>query len=209
LDPHFASHIRRIKQELGCKTFSVTNASRISPELARDIVASGLDKIKVSFYGINQREYEAVHRQLNYARTVEGIMNLVAAKRQARSKLIIRIQYIGRWWKFIPFFLQWCTKARVGFNTLHNYGTGRSYNKVNGRKPRGCPMVKQPILQVLWTGQVVPCCYDFNGTMLLGDLRRQTIEQVWLGGAYQEFRRAHDQGDFSKLPICETCDKRF
>ena len=208
LDKNFCRFIHQIKQELGCSTFTVSNAALITPELAQDMVDSGLDKIKVSFYGINKREYEQIHRRLSYEKTVAGIEALVAAKRAARSKMVIRLQYIGRLWRFLPFLLQWIGKTSVGYNTLHNYGDGRAYNKTNG-KGKTCPILSAPILQVLWTGEVVPCCYDFNGTMALGDLCRQTIDEIWHGAPYRAIRQAHHSGDFRGFPLCAKCDKRF
>ena len=208
LDKNFCRYIRRIKEELGCPTFTVSNASVITPELAAGIVASGLDKIKISFYGTNRKEYEAVHTPLKYEKTVQGVHALVAARRAARSRMTIRLQYIGTLWRFVPFVLQWAGKTSVGYNTLHNYGDGRSYNKTNG-KAKPCPILSAPILQILWTGEVVPCCYDFNGTMVLGDLRHQTIEEIWHGRRYQAIREAHRTGDFRPWPLCIKCDKRF
>ncbi len=208
LDRSFCSHLRLIKRELNCSTFTVSNGSLITPELARELVACGLDKIKISFYGINKREYESMHRRLSYERTVQGVMNLVEGKRAARSRITIRLQYIGKPWRFVPFVLQWAGKTAVGYNTLHNYGGGRMYRKLRGR-PRGCPILSQSILQVLWTGEVVPCCYDFNGKMALGDLRRLSIHDVWHGQPYRSIRRAHASHDFTDWPLCRTCDRRY
>jgi MoaA/NifB/PqqE/SkfB family radical SAM enzyme len=208
LDRSFCDHLRLIKRELDCPTFTVSNGSLITEQLARELVACGLDKIKISFYGINKREYESVHRRLKYERTVQGVKNLVDAKRAARSKIVIRLQYIGKLWRFLPFVLQWAGRARVGYNTLHNYGGGRAYRKLT-RRPRGCPILSQSVLQVLWTGEVVPCCYDFNGTMVLGDLRRQTIRDIWHGERFRSIRRAHATSDFAGFPLCRACDRRF
>jgi len=208
LDKNFCRSMRLVKDELGCPTFTVSNGALITPEMAENLAACGLDKIKISFYGTGKAEYERVHTPLKYERTVEGILNLVRAKRAARSRMIVRLQYIGKLWKFVPFFFQWIGKANVGYNTLHNYGDGRSYKATNG-KPRTCPILVQPILQVLWTGEVVPCCYDFNGTMVLGDLRKQTIEEIWHGRRYQAIRKAHATGDYRGWPLCINCDRRF
>ncbi len=208
LDKNYCRYIRQVKDSLRCKTFTVTNGSIIPPELVRQIATCGLDKIKISFYGTNQREYEAVHTYLNFEQTRQSIWNLIAAKRETKSKLIIRIQYIGKMWKFVPFAFQWLGKAHIGFNRLHNYGRGRLYNRLRGRGSR-CPMHKQNILQVLWNGDVVPCCYDFNGDMVLGNLYRESIEEIWNGQLYNQMRSADACGDYSDYPICHKCDKRF
>ena len=208
LDPNFCRYIRQVKETLGCRTFTVSNGSLITPQLAHEMATCGLDKIKVSFYGLNQREYEEIHTYLKYETTRQGILNLVAAKRATGSKLVIRTQYIGKMWKFVPFAVQWLGKTSIGYNTLHNYGRGRLYNKMRG-KGNGCPMHRQNILQVLWNGDVVPCCYDFNGDMVLGNLYDDSIEQIWNSNGYKHLRSADACGDYSDYPICEKCDKRY
>ena len=208
LDKGFCRHVQQVKQELNCRTFSVSNGSLITPELARDMVTCGLDKIKISFYGINRQEYESVHHRLSFEQTVQAVKWLIEAKRAARSKLKIRLQYIGRLWRFVPFALQWAAHASVGYSTLHNYGGGRGYQKVR-RSSGKCPILAQPILQVLWDGRVTPCCYDFNGTMILGDLRRQSIEDVWNGEPYRRLREAQETEDFSEWTLCRSCDRRL
>jgi hypothetical protein len=207
LDPRFCRHLRRIKETLGCHTFSVSNGALITPELAQELVICGLDKIKISFYGLNRAEYERVHVPLRYDRTLAGIEALIRARRRCRSRLRIRLQYIGPFWRFIPFALRWLPRVQVGYNTLHNYGGGRAYRRPRATS-RGCPMLDTPILQVLWTGQVLPCCYDFNGTMVLGDLRRDTIEAVWNGEPFRRIRDAHRHGNLSAYPMCQACDRR-
>jgi hypothetical protein len=208
IDGNFCRHLRCIKRELNCPTFSVSNASRITRELADELVRCGLDKIKISFYGINRREYESIHRRLSYDGAVQGVMNLVEAKRAAGSRMVIRLQYIGRLWRFAPFMFQWAGKAAVGYSTLHNYGGARAYQKPRRNFGR-CPILSEPILQVLWDGRVAACCYDFDGTMILGDLRRQTIAEIWNGEPYRRLRRAHAAEDFSQWPLCEHCDRRL
>ncbi|HEY3448042.1 MAG TPA: radical SAM protein [Myxococcales bacterium] len=40
----------------------------------------------------------------------------------------------------------------------------------------GCPY---KTVSVLWDGTVVPCCHDADGRVPLGDLKRQSLEQIW------------------------------
>jgi hypothetical protein len=56
---------------------------------------------------------------------------------------------------------------------------------------------------------VAACCYDFDGKMILGDLRRQSIAEIWHGQPYRRLREAHAAEDFSNWPMCEDCDRRL
>jgi radical SAM protein with 4Fe4S-binding SPASM domain len=57
-------------------------------------------------------------------------------------------------------------------------------------------------------GKVLPCCIapfahqDFQ-SLVLGDLNRQSLEDVWRGERYQEFRRRHQTDE--PHPCCRTC----
>ncbi|MGE5360025.1 MAG: SPASM domain-containing protein, partial [Bacteroidales bacterium] len=57
---------------------------------------------------------------------------------------------------------------------------------------------------VLWDGRVSLCCADFDGKVILGDLRTQTLTEVWNGTAFRMARRIHlAEGGPG---ICRTCD---
>ena len=57
-------------------------------------------------------------------------------------------------------------------------------------------------------GKVLPCCiapfahHDFAG-MILGDLRTQSMEEIWRGEKYRQFRARLDSDD--PHPCCRTC----
>ena len=57
---------------------------------------------------------------------------------------------------------------------------------------------------VLWDGRVSLCCADFDGRHILGDLRTQTIAEVWNSPAYRAARRLHLESGGPE--ICQSCD---
>lgn len=200
----------RLAADLGIPhLFMVTNASLINESIAEGIVKSGLHKIKISFYGTNAKEYEAIHKPLKYEIVRENIRRLAGIKRALKSKTPkIAVQYIGRWYRFPKFFFQWIRYATPQVNTLHNYGYGRKFVEVNTENDdRLCPMVARPIMQILWDGRVVPCCYDFNAKYVFGNALETSIEQVWNSPEYEMFRDVHRLRDFKKIPMCLNCDK--
>lgn len=200
----------RIAKDMGIPfTFLVTNASLLNEENSRKLLASGLDKMRISFYGLNKSEYERVHVRLSFDEVRKNILRLLELKRELHvSKPVISLKYIGSILKFIPFFFQWGFKTRVSFARLHNYGYGRKYNETGKKgKDRTCAILSESTMQVLWDGRVVPCCYDFDGKMILGDLTKETVSEVWNGETFENFRAIHRNKEFSKLPICADCDK--
>lgn len=61
-------------------------------------------------------------------------------------------------------------------------------------------------ISITWDGKVVPCCRDFDASMILGDLNRQSIAQVWNGPRMQDIRRRFIHGRSIGRP-CETCEE--
>lgn len=190
-------------------TFMVTNASLLDEEISKELLLSGLDKLKISFYGTDKPDYEAVHQGLTYEQVRQNIENLLKLKKSLGiKKPVISMKYIGKPSKFAVFALQWGLKTQISFARLHNYGYGRKFNAPrHDKKDRKCAMVREPIMQILWNGLVVPCCYDFDGKMVLGNLNKESVAGVWNGEKYKNFRELHENREYEKLPICLNCDK--
>lgn len=56
-------------------------------------------------------------------------------------------------------------------------------------------------------GKVNLCCQDFSGSMLIGDIHKDSIDEIWNGPAIQTARRALYHGrDWKGLPACQKCD---
>jgi len=66
---------------------------------------------------------------------------------------------------------------------------------------------------IYWDGKVSVCCTDINAKLIVGDLNRQNLRDIWEGEKITEFRIMHIMGKFhempsyekNKLPVCLTC----
>ena len=54
-------------------------------------------------------------------------------------------------------------------------------------------------------GEVVMCMEDFNNEIILGDIRRESLHDIWSGTAYRQFRRDHFECT-PGLKCTEQCD---
>jgi len=59
-------------------------------------------------------------------------------------------------------------------------------------------------LVINWNGDVVPCCRDYNGTSILGNVREQSLRKIWNGRPMQNLRKAIAR-DRKSLPLCRSC----
>jgi len=58
---------------------------------------------------------------------------------------------------------------------------------------------------VLWDGRVLPCCVDYNASLLIGDANTDRVEDLWYGREIEKLRRQHETGDFP--PTCANCNE--
>jgi len=64
------------------------------------------------------------------------------------------------------------------------------------------------IFNVQWNGDVVPCCYDVEGKVVLGNLVDNTMEEIWRLPRFKEFRKrlANAKAKPEEEPeICKSC----
>ncbi|MBO68608.1 MAG: hypothetical protein CL398_09890 [Acidiferrobacteraceae bacterium] len=60
---------------------------------------------------------------------------------------------------------------------------------------------------VMADGSVVPCTQDYDCEMALGNVNNESLEDVWNGQKYKDFRSWHVSGDFPKGFKCvDRCD---
>jgi len=63
---------------------------------------------------------------------------------------------------------------------------------------------------VFYTGEVVVCCYDLKGEYVVGDLRKQTLEEVWNSEKFQSIRyriNNAEKNPDAEPEICKNCLK--
>jgi radical SAM protein with 4Fe4S-binding SPASM domain len=59
---------------------------------------------------------------------------------------------------------------------------------------------------IAWDGRVVPCCYDFDASVTLGDLKKQSLREIWNGEAYVAMRTKELNGCNDKS-LCRNCNQ--
>lgn len=58
-----------------------------------------------------------------------------------------------------------------------------------------------------WKGDAILCCNDFYGKIVLGNVMKETLVDLWNSPKMNDYRR-HLQDKDRNLPLCATCDYR-
>jgi len=59
---------------------------------------------------------------------------------------------------------------------------------------------------IQYDGTVRLCCIDANSSTIIGDVKKQSIREIWHSEAINEIRRHHLKRELDKVPsICKKC----
>ena len=89
----------------------------------------------------------------------------------------------------------------------HNFGNGRTYREIGNIQKISCGRPQSGPMQINWSGIVVPCCYDYNESIVLGDASKQTLEEILKSEIYESLRESHVKNEYTKFPYCDNCDQ--
>ncbi len=193
-----------------------TNATLLRGERARRLAESELDTVVFSLDGVTAETYEAIRRGARFSVVLENVRRFLEA-RQARGgrgpravfqiiamrETAREIETFRAYWR--PFLQPGDTIHVKSFNTWAGKTADRGFPErgIDFRIP--CTAFLWDALTILWNGDVVPCCFDVDGELVIGRFGEQTLEEIWKGPALAELRRRHCRLDFQRVPLCAAC----
>lgn len=209
LDRHLEDKIRYAKSR-GLRTYIITNGSALTPKRAAGLLLAGLDEMRVSYYGMRPETYSAVMRGLEFERTTKNLLHFLSVRKSLEVDCKVQLSYL-----VLPeneedvasFLMFW--EPLVDYIEVwkpHNFGDGKDYRERAGEK-KSCGRPRNGPLQIQWDGTVIPCCYDYNNQIELGNAFTESIPDILNGDRYQALREAHDAGEFWRFPYCDQCDQ--
>ena len=196
--------------DAGLGTYIITNASALTAKRARGLIDAGLSEARISFYGMSSRSYADVMRGLAFERTFKNILGFLAMINESGAKTRVMLSYLvlpenaGEEAAFKSFWEPLVDHIEIW--NPHNFGDGRDYRK-RGLEKKTCGRPANGPLQIQWNGEVIPCCYDYNNQIILGNAFDTPIMKVLHGVKYEQLRDAHARGQFERFPYCDQCDQ--
>jgi radical SAM protein with 4Fe4S-binding SPASM domain len=204
LDKQLVEKVRYAKSRGIAEVGMISNGSLITEDVARAMIEAGLDAINISVDAAGKEVFERTRVHLDYDTVIGNIRTLARLRQEMgrkRPRLILSFVRQHDSADERAFIEEWSRVAdKVHVTDLHNWaGTLNATSDVN------YPCYRLWLtFTVLWDGRVSLCCADFDGRNVLGDLRTQTIAQIWNSPAYRAVRRQHLQSGGPE--ICRSCD---
>lgn len=182
------------------------------------LVDNGLEELVLSLDGITSETNVLVRGAAakNLALAEARIEKLIAYRAEVgatRPRIILQIVEQAQNQHEVAAWLQkWKGKPGLDRVKVKRYITwDNTIDTIKALKPQE---IAQPdhvcdkpwtSVTVLWDGRVVPCCFDYDGKQVLGDLNTQSLSEIWNGARLRALKKAHATGSLDKTELCATC----
>jgi len=209
---------KRLEQKIayasgkGLSTYFITNGSALTTVRSKKLIESGLSEMRVSFYGMQPRTYNAIMQGLDFERAKTNILSFLRIRDELKAHTRVQISYLEMEENrsdentFRDF---WEPKVNaIEIWKPHNFGDGRDYrSRLDDSHKATCGRPENGPLQIQWNGEVIPCCYDYNNQVILGNAFETPVLEILNGPKYRLLRYAHRMKRFGIFPYCDQCDQ--
>lgn len=192
-----------------------TNGCFLNEEMADLLIASKLDMLIISIDSIAPETYGKIRVHGDYANTMKHIDAFLGKYQKAKPTLNVALQLIRmnlNEHEVDAFKAKWAIESGINVvvKSLHNYANqvegldALGYKEQVVEKDRRC-VENWRSLVVGWDGIVVPCCNDYDYKYPLGDVNKNTLQDIWNSVNMKNMRRIQNEGRQSELALCNSC----
>lgn len=189
---------------------TTSNGALLTPSLSEALLAAGLDGLRISVYGTDDATYQSLTRgRAGYGTVLDNVRALDQRRRDLGAplhlhcKLLIPSADSPGVARFLEDFGPLCDSLYV--HPLHGKPSaqpGFEKTPAPGRLVCSEPFLK---LAINFDGQVSVCCSDWAMQLIVGDVTRESLVEIWHGPKLRAFRLTQLHGARTSIAACRSC----
>jgi radical SAM protein with 4Fe4S-binding SPASM domain len=199
-------YLSKVLPETGVVIYTnghLLDARRI-PLLLRD----NITEIHFSIDGLSKQVYEQHRRGLVYERVMTNVTDFLEELRKSKHKISTHVAFTLTtqnqhevdtfrlfWKKLVDMVDIIPCDGRGGGERLPAYTDGRQLPCFQASSHA----------YILSDGSVVPCCKDWAGYSIMGNVSEQSLESIWNSTKYRRFRMDLNRGISPDIEVCRLC----
>ena len=204
VDPRMPEIISYIKLDSTATVELNSNAHMTAKTDVPGIVASGVDLVRFSIDGLTQETYDQSGRGGSLQRMVDNVLKFVEERNKQGSECYIEVRMIDMDFNrhehqdFMKFWKEHVDESIV--TTYYDWPwTGQTTFE-----PKPCPKVQHEMF-FMSDGQATLCCWDAHERGIVGDVKENTVEEIWQGAIMQKYKKWLNHGERGKIELCSRC----
>lgn len=216
--PRFLEFVRILKEgAISEELWTKTNGRLLNPEYNQKLIESGLDMIGVSINAVSREGYLRITKtKLDYDKLVAGVMDLCEQAKGTNVRVFVKIADSGFSPEEIEKFHDDFSGAPItAVEQLHGWAASDTKDWTLGTNPttfEGAPLSDKMVcplpffmLAMNWNGTVSLCNDDWLHATVCGDIRTQSLKEIWEGDELRKLRKMHLEGRRHENPACGNC----
>lgn len=218
LDKKIVERVRACS-ERGIKTYFSCVPANANVAKAEELMRAGLTVLKFSIDAMDDEAQKNIRgKQSDFTQSYQNIMDILKLKEDKKYETLIvptmismssTDESIDMQRKFVEL---WKGKDVYAYiKSQDNRWYFEDDDEVKNISHYEKQYCEYPwlALTIMADGSVVPCTQDYNAEIVFGNIKDQSLEQMWNSEKYREFRNWHISGEFPKGHKCnERCDMK-
>lgn len=197
----------------------LTNGSLLTREMSDDLIDAGLSRLVISLQGLTAEKYHEIsNSKIDFDEFVSNIGYFYERKKDTHLYIKI-VDYAldskNGEQQFYDIFGEICDSMAIENvvpimpfldyeNVLPKKDEAKTQYGFSVPDVEVCPQAFFT-MQINPDGKVVPC-YQINYPGFMGDLNHQTVQEVWNGEGYRNFRLSMLEGREQVNKVCRDCN---
>jgi radical SAM protein with 4Fe4S-binding SPASM domain len=216
--PKMIRHAKNIK--ISDRIEVTTNASALTKSIADELIDSGLDILKISIYGVDQKHNEITQTNTSPEKIRQNIeyfvkQNNIKKTTKVTIKLIdpINLQQVNI---FKEIYHELADELVIedphswtdseNFGILKNvYSLEQLKNQIHSKSKSVCSFPFYT-LAIHSDGEVSVCCVDWEKKTSIGNCFNNSLSELWNSDKLYNFRKKHINRETATLPACSSCN---
>lgn len=192
-----------------------TNGSLLNSLLAENLINLGVKMFHITFIP-NKEIYEQIFKDGHYDIVVGNILSLLKIMNKSKCNFYLQIRLITDKEDEYIVYKNACEEI-LGKSSFISYDRS-PFLPIYGQSMKckfphnykyiyPCEAVYRTI-NILWNGDVVPCCFDLNGLLIMGNIKEDHLANIWNNAKFVELRRRLAKNEKLTEP-CLNCFARY
>jgi radical SAM protein with 4Fe4S-binding SPASM domain len=216
LIPDLGKKIRKAKELGFLDIIMTTNASLLTKEKTRELLGSGITKINFSVDAASVGDYKKTRPGSNFKKVVQNIEYFMKERKKnglnlpiTRATCVLTRFTEKNIQKFKKFWVK-----RVDMVEFQNFQALKGYTEY--LKPAVSRVDKNFMCNLPWqqlvvraNGDVLPCCSFYGTALVLGNIKNDSLYDLWYGRKMEKIRKELLKNNFDFSPVCKNCSETF
>lgn len=213
LHPGWERYLKYSREKINAKqTFLNTNGALLTEKNSKKLIPLITD-IRFDVDATTKDVYEKIRVGLKFERVMKNYLRFIDLN---KGRVKVHVTFIKQKYnehQAEDFIMKWqhiVDRVDVcDVSTYRGYVPKSMLIKSSPRPPPTLPcIVLFDTMMITWEGKVAYCCYDADCEYPLGNLKENTVKEIWTGARYAVYRELHIEKDLNDLPMCMNCNMK-